>query len=240
MWSALAVGSLLAGFLVVWFLYEGTMLLCALFGVFVVLFSLLLTGGRREKFSVEKAMRFLDFRKKDRIFKIFLFLFFMMGVSFGFRAGFVIPLFLDKSGFATEVIGLIYGLMILLAGLFSFLFSRSSRMRQLILFSGVLYSITFFLLGFSSSIFAGVLIISYGFVEGMASVGQEGILSKICAQESYGTDIGLLMMGLHIGESLSLALSGLLISFWGFTVPFLLSASTYTIFYVGSYLILKE
>jgi len=240
LYVAFAIGSLLAGFLVVWLLYEGTMLLCALFGVFTVLSSLLLTSGRKERFSAERALHFLDFRKKKRIFKIFLFLFLMMGVSFGFRGGFVIPLFLDKNGFPAEIIGLIYGLMILLAGLFSYLFSRSSQMRHLILLSGVLYSITFFLLGFSSSILAAALVISYGFVEGMASVGQEGILSRICAKESYGIDIGLLMMGLHVGEALSLALSGFLISMWGFVTPFLLSASTYAIFYVTSYFILKE
>lgn len=239
LYVAFAVGSLLAGFLIVWFLFEGTMLLCAFFGIFVVLFSLLLTGGVKQRFNVQKALQFLDFRKKNRIFKIFLVLFFMMGVSFGFRAGFVIPLFLDRNGFNPEIIGLIYGTMILMAGLFSYLFSRSSKIRQLILLSGVLYSVTFFLLGFSSFILAGALVITYGFVEGMASVGQEGILSRICAKESYGTDIGLLMTGLHIGESLSLALSGLLISTWGFAIPFLLSASVYTIFYVGSYLILQ-
>jgi len=236
---AFAVGSLLAGFFVVWFLYEGTMLVCALFGVFVALFALLLTSGGKERFSMEKALQFLDFRKKDRTFKIFLVLFFTMGVSFGFRGGFVIPLFLDKNGFAAEMIGLIYGVMILLAGLFSYLFSKSSQIRQLILLSGALYSVTFLLLGFSGSILAGALIIWYGFVEGMASIGQEGILSKICAKECYGTDIGLLMMGLHVGESLSLALSGLLISLLGFAVPFVLAALTYVIFYVGSYLILK-
>jgi len=237
---AYAIGSLLAGFFVVWFLYEGTMLLCALFGVLGVLLSLLLVGGKKEKFSVGKALQFLDFRKKDRVFKIFLFLFFIMGLSFGFRVGFVIPWFLDKNGFSTEVIGLIVGLQILLAGLFSYIFSRSSQIRRLILLSGVLYSVMFFLLGFSSSVFAGALVIAYGVVEGMNSVGQEGILSRLSSKESYGTDIGLLMMGLHVGEALSLALSGVLISLWGFVAPFLLSASTYVLFYVGSYLILKE
>jgi hypothetical protein len=47
-------------------------------------------------------------------------------------------------------------------------------------------------------------------------------------------------MGLHLGESLSLALSGVLIALWGFAAPFMLAALTYTIFYVGSYILLKE
>ena len=238
---AYAVGSLLAGFFVVWLLYEGTMLLCALFGVFVVLLSLLIVGQRKERFSVEKALHFLDFRKKQRIFKIFLVLFFVMGLSFGFIGGFVIPLFLKEGvGFDAEFVGLIVGVQTLLAGLFSYLFAKSAKMRRLILLSGVLYSVMFFLLGFSSSVFAAAIVIAYGVVQGMASIGQEGILSKICAKESYRTDIGLLMMGFHVGEALSLALSGFLIVLWGFAAPFLLAASTYVIFYVGSYLILKE
>ena len=204
------------------------------------MFSLLLVSGRKERFSIEKALHFLDFRKKTRVFKIFLFLFFMMGLAFGFVGGFVIPLFLKGNGFGAEVIGLIVGLQILLAGLFSYILSKSSRMRQLILWSGILFSVVFLLLGFSSFVFAAVLVIVYGIVQGMAAIGQEGILSKICDKESYGTDIGLLMMGLHVGEAASLALSGILIAAWGFAAPFLLAASTYAVFYVGSYLILQE
>ncbi len=106
--------------------------------------------------------------------------------------------------------------------------------------SGILYLATFFLLGFLSSVFASALLIAYGFVEGMTSVGQEGILSKITDKNSYGTDIGLLMMGLHVGETMSLASSGLLISMWGFVAPFLLTASTYAIFSAASYFIVSD
>jgi hypothetical protein len=113
-------------------------------------------------------------------------------------------------------------------------------MRELILLSGILFSITLFLLGFTGWILAAFLVIFFGFVQGMASIGQEGILTRISDRESYGTDIGLLMMGLHLGESLSLALSGVLIALWGFAAPFMLAALTYTIFYVGSYILLKE
>jgi len=240
LYVAFAVGSLLAGFFVVWFLYEGTMMLCALIGVFVVFLSFLLVGERKKRFSLEKALRFLDFRKKKRLFKIFLILFFVLGLSYGFRGGFVIPLFLDNFGYATETIGLILGMFGLLAGIFSYLFSKSNNMKRLILVSGVLYSVTFLLLGFSGPVVAGALLIAYGFVEGMTVIGQEGILSKITDKSSYGTDIGLLMTGLHIGETISLALSGLLISIWGFAVPFLLTASTYAIFSVASYHILTE
>ncbi len=237
---SLAVGSLLAGFFVVWFLYEGTLTLCVLVGAFVVPLSLLLVSRRKKKLNVTEALHLLDFRKKKRIFKTFLAMFFVMGLSFGFRSGFVFPLFLSNNGFDAEAIGVLLGLQILLAGVFSYLFARRVEIRKLILMSGVLYTVTLILLGFSSSVFAGILVIAYGVVEGLLSIGQEGILSRITGKESYGTDIGLLMMGLHGGNTLSQAMSGLFISMWGFAAPFLMSASIFTLFYVNSYFILKE
>jgi MFS family permease len=202
--------------------------------------ALFLASEKRQPFDMEKALQFLDFRKKTQIFKIFLVLFFVMGVSFGLVGGFVIPLFLDAVGFEAEAVGLIVGIEILVAGLFSYLFSKSGKMRKLILVSGILFSATFLLLGFAGWVLAAILVAFFGFVQGMASIGQEGILTKICRAECYGTDIGLLMMGLHLGESLSLALSGVLIALYGFVAPFLLAASTYALFYVGSYMLLKD
>lgn len=235
-----ALGSLLAGFLVAWLLFEGTMLICAMFGLFTVFLSLFLISEKKARFNIEKALNFLDFRRKTKIFKIFLVLFFVIGLSYGFRGGFIIPLFLDRNGFNAEAIGVIIGTQILLAGFSSILFSKSTKIRQFILWNGILTSITFSLLGFLRSAYAASLVILFGFIEGMSPIGQEGILSKICDKESYGTDIGLLMTGLHIGETLSLAFSGFLIAWWGFVAPFLLAASTYMIYYLTSYHILKD
>lgn len=235
-----AVGSLLAGFLLVWLLYERTLILCAIVGAFVVPLSLLLFSRRKKRFSMAKALRLLDFRKKKKIFKLFLVLFFVMGISLGFQSGFVFPLFLSENGFDTETIGVLLALQFLLAGLFSHLLAERVEIKKHILLSGGLYSTMFVLLGFSIAIFAGVLVVVYGVVEGLLSIGQEGILSRISGKESYGSDIGLLMMGLHGGISLSLAISGLIISMWGFMGPFLLSASILPFFYVTSFFILRE
>jgi MFS family permease len=235
-----AIGSLLAGFFIVWLFYERTLMLCALLAAFVVPVAFLLVNGRKKKFSAARALHLLDFRKKEKVFKVFLFLFFAMGLSFGFRSGFVFPLFLSSNGFDAEIVGVIIGLQILLAGLFSYLFVGKLEIRKLIVVSGGFYTFTLALLGFSSSVFAGILVVAYGVVEGLLSISQEGILSRITSEGSYGTDIGLLMMGLHSGNTLSLALSGFLISLWGFAAPFLMSALIFAFFYVGSYIILKD
>lgn len=235
-----AVGSLLAGFFVVWFFYEGTLMICVLVGAIVVPLSFLLVGRKKKQLSMTRALHLLDFRNKKKIFKLFLVLFFVMGLSFGFLSGFVFPLFLSVNGFDAETIGVLLGLQVLIAGLFSYLFEGRFELRKLILSSGVLYTAVVILLGFSSSVFAGILMIVYGIIDGLLSIGQEGILSRITSEKSYGTDIGLLMMGFHSGRTLSLAMSGLLISMLGFAASFLLSAMIFVFFYVASYFTLKE
>ncbi|MEM3789138.1 MAG: MFS transporter [Candidatus Bathyarchaeia archaeon] len=232
---AFAAGSLIAGFLAAIILYEGTMILCVLLGVLGFLLSFTLIDEKKGNFTVKQALRILDFRKKGRKFKIFLFLFFTIGLAFGFRSGYVIPYFLSAVGFSAEDVGLIFGAMILMAGLSSYIFSRCRDVKKLILISGIVYSALLIPLGFSLPVLAAVLVVAVGFAEGMNSVGQEGILSKICDKESYGTDIGLLMMGLHLGESASLALSGILIANWGFPVSFALAAAIYAVFYIGAF-----
>jgi MFS family permease len=234
-----AFGSAMAGFLIAWVLFEGTMLFCAIFGIATVLVAVLISSEKKKQFSMEKALQFLDFRKKTKIFKIFLFAFSMMGLSYGFIGGYVITNFLKNKGFIDEAIGVLIGARILFAGFSSYLFSKTTTFRQILLLQGILFSLILSILGFLSPATAGAFIVALGFIEGISSIGQEGILSKICNKESYGTDIGLLMFGLHIGETLSLALSGFLIAAWGFAAPFLLAASTYAVFYVTSYIILK-
>lgn len=237
---SMAVGSLSAGFLIVWISYTNTLLLCVLVGSFIIPTSLLLVNRRKEGFSMEQALHYLDLRNKEKVFKIFLFLFFIMGLSFGFKDGYVFTWFLSKNGFDAEPIGVFLGIQTLLAGLASHMFTKKIKTEKLILLSGFLYSFVLLLLGFSSYMTAAFFVVMYGIVEGLLSGGQEGILVKFSKKESYGTDIGLLMMGLHGGRTISLAMSGFFIDLWGFMVPFLLSASIFVIFYMSTYFLLKE
>lgn len=235
-----AVGSLLAGFLIVWLFYPNTLMLCILLGAVVVPVSLLLTNSKKKSFSLRQAMSYLDLKNKGRMFTLFLLLFLMMGLSQGFRSGYVFPLFLDENRFDAETIGVLIGTQTLLAGLTSYMFTKKMRIERLILLSGFLYSALLLLLGFSNGLSAAILIVILGVVDGLVSGGQEGILFKIAKKESYGTDIGLLMIGIHGGTTISLALSGFLISSWGFLAPFLFSALVFVAFYAPAYTLLKQ
>ena len=237
---AYAVGSFFAGYLIAWILFEGVMLLCAVFGVVVALIALTLKREERGRFDFSKALRFLDFRKKEKTFRKFLILFCIMGVSMGLVGGFVFTWYLDASGFSLETIGLVLGAQILAAGLFSHLFSKTERTRQTILVAGILFAVTFLVLGFAAPFLGAALLAFYGAVQGIASIGQEAITSRISDKRSYGTDIGLLWTGFHIAESFSLAITGIMISQWGFTVPFVVAALTCLTYAVGSYLSFKD
>ncbi len=235
----LAIGSLLAGFLVVWLQYTGALLICVFIGAIVIITSLLLNGEGKRRLNTARALERLDIWKRQRTFKLLLTLFFAMGLSLGFVSNFVFPLFLSENGFDTETIGLFLGLQISLAGLFSYLIAGKTDVRKTLLISGVLYISVLVLLGISNGIMAGILAITYGIAEGVLSIGQEGILARTASRDSYGTDIGLLTMGLHGGRVLSLAITGFLISLWGFAAPFLTSAFVFAFFLFGVHLLLK-
>ncbi|MFQ5758288.1 MAG: MFS transporter [Candidatus Bathyarchaeia archaeon] len=238
---SMAIGSLLAGILIVWLSYTNTLLLCVLVGAAVVPMSLLLTERKKRRgFSKKIALHYLDLRKKEKMFTMFLILFFVMGLSFGFRGGYVFPLFLEENEFDVEAIGVFLGVQTLLAGLSLYLFSKKIELEKLILLSGLLYSLFLLPLGFTSRLSAAFLVIVFGFADGLVGGGSEGILAKITGEKSYGTDIGLLMMGLHAGTTISLATSGFLIARWGFTAPFLSSAFIFPIFYISAYFLLKQ
>jgi len=237
---SMAVGSFLSGVLIVWFSYMNTLLFCILVGLTVVPTSLLLAERKKKRsFSLTKARSYLDLRNKDRVFTIFLLLFVVMGLSFGFVDGYVFTLFLEENKFDAEAIGVFLGIQMLLAGLSSYLFAKKMRIEKLVLLSGSFYSLFLLLLGFSTQFLAASLIIVFGVVTGLIVGGQEEILLKVSREESYGTDIGLLMMGLHAGTTTSLAISGFLIARWGFAAPFLTSALIFPIFYSSAYLLLK-
>jgi len=238
---SMAVGSLFAGVLIAWFSFPNTLLLCVAIGAIVVPMSLLLTERKKRiGFSKKGALHVLDLRKKERMFRIFLALFFVMGLSFGFKGGYVFPLFLEENKFDAEAIGVFIGVQTLLAGLSLYLFSTKAKLEKLILLSGFLYTLFLLSLVFSSHLSAAFLVVIFGFADGLVGGGSEGILAKITGEKSYGTDIGLLMMGLHGGTTISLAMSGFLIAMWGFAVPFLSAALIFPIFYVSAYFLLKQ
>lgn len=208
---SLAVGSLFAGFLISFMGYRNTVLFCSLFGLIVAIICTSLKETKRLKIKSRKVRK--GVRK-------FLVPFFILGISNGFVSSYVITLFLQGMGISPEGIGILITVQLLVAGIIlSFLmFGVQKRVVYLIFPLSIIMLIVvppkFMLLAF--------LFFGLGFGISRASV--ETLLPRIVDHEHYGRDIGILMMSAHIGNTVSTAFSGFVISSYGFSASFVLGA----------------
>jgi MFS family permease len=234
-----AAGSLLAGFLIVWFLYSNTILFCLFLGILIIPISLSIKDIPKKKFTFEKAFHFLDFRNKNKKFKKFLLLFFVYGISDGFIGSYIFPLFLRQSGFDIETIGIILGLKLLISGV-SLYFFISKNLKDIIILGSILYSSLLLLMGILNPQLAGILLIIFGIATGIGGYSQEFLFPLVMKQECVAGDIGLLMTSFHTARTASLIASGLLISAYGFSSVFLISAIAFMFYGILTYRALKR
>lgn len=234
---ASAVGSIGAGFLIVWLTYTNTLYLCLLIAMLLVPTTFSLANGKKlklEKIKLGEILKKLDIRKKNKKFKRFAGLSLMNGLTMGLVTGYVLPLFLIENGFTTEIIGLLIGLNVLLVGITS-IFVRKTNIKKLIIGAGVTYSICLFALGLSGASTVALIIILVGASKGLTHGVFESIISGVTDVKSYGGDVGMLTVGLHVGRSIGIAFSGLLISYFGFFELFALGAIIYSFYSVLVY-----
>ena len=234
-----AAGRIIAGFLIAWIFYENTVLFCILLSLLIVPGVLSLKGKKRKRIRIERTFSILDIRKRSKFFKRFALISFITGLSSGLIYGYIFPLFLKEGGFGTEIIGIIIGLNILLIGIFSIL-TRKIEIKKLVLYAGISYFFLMILLGFSNYSMAALIIIALGIARGMGHGVFEGIISKASSINSYGGDVGMLTTGLQIGQAISLAFSGFIITYIGFFGLFSLSALFYIIYCILTYLTFKK
>ena len=228
---SIAFGSLIAGFLIAWIFYPNTLIFCLLISLLLILVSFLLPETYEKRFEVRSFLDFLDLRKREKLFKRFLMLFSLIGLAWGFvglPTGYILPIFLLENGFDPKTIGVLLSIHMLVSGLFIPLFVKM-KVEKVLLYGGLFYSIILFLLGLTHYFWAVSLILLLGIAMAVIHSVQEGIFSKATRNESYGSDIGLLLMGLHAGRTISLAFSGFLIASFGFVAPFWLSALIFLI-----------
>lgn len=230
-----ALGTLLAGFLVAVFFYDKTLLL--LIGLSFVLFPnvKMLKDKVRRRLSTKAIIKALDFRHKGKRFKNFVGIFFLVGLSWGFITGYIMPLFLKSMGTPVETIGLLLGVRVLFNGIFVYIFSTIWSGKRKVLVGGLLFSLIIALLSFSNYVVLPMLIILLGAVSGVADAGYESIFVSVTDHNSLAGDIGILMIGTHVGMSITLALSGFVITSFGFPTLFFMSAMLYTLFSLAAY-----
>jgi len=229
---SIAFGSLIAGFLIAWIFYSNTLIFCLLISLLLIPVSFLLQETYEKRLEVRSFLDFLDLRRREESFKRFLLFFLLTGLAYGFiglpTGGYILPIFLLENGFDSKTIGVLISLHMLITGL-SIPFFVKMKIEKVLLYGGLFSSFVLFLLGLARYFWGVFLILLLGIAMGIIHSVQEGIFSKATRDESYGSDIGLLMMGLHAGRTVSLAFSGFLIASFGFVAPFWLSALIFLI-----------
>ncbi|NIO44614.1 MAG: MFS transporter [Candidatus Aenigmarchaeota archaeon] len=236
---AYAVGMIIAGFLIAWLFYENTLIICIFLGFLVIPLAFMIKGLKKRKLCIKTTFNILDIRKKSKIFKSFSLLSLIRGLSIGFISGYIFPLFLKENNFSVEMIGLIFGFNMLLIGVFSIV-PQKIEIKKLILYGGILYSIVLFLLGLSAYYLAALLVVILGIIRGLDHCIFETIISKLSNVKSYGGDVGMLTTGLQVGIAVSLALSGFVITYFGFLGLFSSAALIYAAYFILTYQTFKK
>jgi len=230
-----ALGTVLAGFLVVIFFYDKTLLLLIALSVLLFPNVKMLKDKVRRRISPAAIVKALDFRHKSKKFKNFVGIFFLLGLSWGFVACYIMPLFLKTMGVPIESIGLLLGIRVFFSGISAYVFSSIWTGKRKVLVGGLLFSLVIASLSFSTYVALPILIVLLGAVSGIADAGHETIFVKIADHDTLGRDIGILMIGTHVGISINQALSGFVITSFGFPILFFISAMLCTLFSLAAY-----
>lgn len=230
-----ALGTLLAGFLLTMLFYDKTLILLLCVSVLIFPNVLMLKERRKRKLEMRSILGALDFRHKSKKFKNFMVIFFLIGLSFGFIVGYILPLFLRTAEMKVENIGLLLGVRTLFNGIILYIFHSIWSGRRKIIVGGLLTSLLIALIPFSTYTLLPLLIVSLGIVSGISDAGYETIFASITDYDTLGRDIGILMIGIHVGITISQAVSGFIITAFGFKAIFLISGALFAISSLATY-----
>ena len=235
-----ALGTIAAGFLITLVFFESTILLLILISLFIIPQVFKLRDKVRRDVSVLSVLKSFDVRKKNTVFKNFMIIFVFTGIGWGLIAGYILPLFLRVLGHTEGMVGLILGARTLGIGLVAYFLASKFSGKKLILLGGLFFAASVSMLMFATNSTALPIIVVMGLAEGFMAAGFEYIFVKVVNQTFSAGDIGILMFGMHMGMSISLALSGFIISLIGFGYMFLASAFLFGVTSVASYYNLKR
>lgn len=235
-----AFGTIAAGLLIALLFYENTMLICIIISLFIIPQVFRLKDKMKRKVSVLSILKSFDIRGRKGVFKNFVIIFIFTGIGWGLIAGYIFPLFLRLLGYNEQSIGLILGARTLCMGLVIYFLASRLSGKKLILFGGLFFAATVGLLSFATESTALAIMLLGGLADGLLSAGFEYIFVKVVNHNSSAGDIAILMFGLHMGMSASLAASGFIITSMGFPFMFFVSAFLFAATSIASYKNLKR
>jgi len=235
-----ALGMMAAGFLVVILFYGNTILLMMGLSLMILPNVRLMKDAVKfhEKLDLAQVVRALDFRRKSPKFKNFIIIFTLIGLSWGFITGYILPVFLSSVGVPVQNIGLLLGVRALCNAGVLYLFTKLWTGKRKILVGGLAFALTMgalALLAGSGAATVSVLVVLTGLVAGVADAGYETIFVSVSDHNFIGRDIGILMIGLQAGQSLTQGLSGYVITYMGYPAMFFMAAMLYALFSLAAY-----
>jgi len=216
-----AIGILGAGFFITNLFYNKT-----LFALIILSFLIFpnvskLIDGEKREISILAIIDAFNINNKSKKFKTFFWLYFIIGLYYGLIGGYVFPLFLKEAGTSIEQIGLILGMQSLLGGIAIYSLRSWGKGKYKLLIGGILNALSFVCIIFSPQIFLPAIIVFSGIFGGLFDAGGETIFVETASRESLAGDISLLMIGINVGASVAQAVSGFIISSFGFAALFI-------------------
>lgn len=225
-----AFGMLIAGFLITTFSYDKTLILLAFLSLLMFPLVKGLKDKNKEDIKILEILKKFDFKNKSKKFKKFFFIFFILGFYWGLIGGYVFPLFLKGAGFAKESIGLLLGTRALIGGIAMYALRSIGKGKNKLLIGGILSALIIVLYPFVDINTLSILVIFTGILNVISDTGQETIFVQVANPNSLAGDIGFLLTGAHVGMAVTQALSGFLISSFGFGFIFILASALRIIF----------
>ena len=235
-----ALGMMAAGFMVVALFYGNTILLMIGLSLLILPNVRLMKDAVkfREKLDLAKVAKSLDFRKKSAKFKNFIIIFTLIGLSWGFISGYIMPVFLSSVGVSVQDIGLLLGARALCNAGVLYMFTKVWTGKRKILVGGLAFALALgalALLAGSGVAAVSALVVLTGLVAGVADAGYETIFVSVSDHNFIGRDIGILMIGLQAGQSLTQGLSGYVITYMGYPSMFFMAAMLHAMFSLAAY-----
>jgi len=230
-----AIGTIAAGLLIAMLFYENTILVCILISLLIIPQVFRLRDKMKRNVSLISIIKSFDVRGRNRAFKNFMIIYFFSGIAWGMISGYILPLFLRLMGHTEQYIGLILGVRLLAMGAVTYLLASKFSGKRGVLLGGLFFALSIALLSFSTPSTAYLFIILLGLGEAFVAASFEYMFVKVINHNSSAGDIGILMFGLHLGMSISLAASGFIISSIGFPTMFFASAMLFTLYSLASY-----
>ena len=163
----------------------------------------------------------------------------LAGFAVGTLLSYVMPLFYSSKGLTPSQVGIALSIQSMTAGTLAYFVTTRFSSARFLSLAGIIYFSSLLVLAFSP-LPPFILPIFAGIAASIFHGTNETLLSIFPEEGSYGADVALLMLGLHLGNTIAQACAGFVIARVGFLPVFLISASAFLTFSIIAFILSKR